>query len=272
MAYSAAQSCLRKGLTLAPFALTGPAVTDEYCVVTDEETGRSQKVKLCPAGSGKVKDEMSSFKDDKLLAIDYTHPTAVLNNAEFYVANNIPFVMGSTGGDRDALLKTVSAHPCVIAPNMGKQIVAVQLALENLAKDYPGSFDGYKLSVTESHQKTKADTSGTCLAVVKELKKLQGPNSPEFKDDDIVLLRDDASSEAFGVPPEYINKGHAHHTYKLTSPDGTTQFELQHDVNGRRIYADGTADAVVFLGKILDQGGDRRVYNMIDVLKGGAMN
>ena len=148
-----------------------------------------------------------------------------------------------------------------------------QLALENLAEKFPGCFDGYKLTVTESHQKTKADTSGTCLAVVDTLKQLQGKNSPDFdREGDIELLRDDASSLAFGVPEESLNAGHAHHTYRLTSDDGSTQFELQHDVNGRRIYAEGTADAVKFLSNHLDKGGEKRVYNMIDVLSAGALD
>ena len=34
-----------------------------------------------------------------------------------------------------------------------------------MARDFPGAFAGYKLEVTESHQKTKADTSGTAKAM-----------------------------------------------------------------------------------------------------------
>jgi hypothetical protein len=60
--------------------------------------------------------------------VDYTLPSAVNENAEFYCANALPFVMGTTGGDREALLASVAAagRYAVIAPNMGKQIVAFQ--------------------------------------------------------------------------------------------------------------------------------------------------
>lgn len=64
-----------------------------------------------------------------LIVVDYTLPTAVNENAAFYCANKLPFVMGTTGGDRERLAADVAAADsyAVIAPNMGKQIVAFQV-------------------------------------------------------------------------------------------------------------------------------------------------
>ena len=84
------------------------------------------------------------------------------------------------------------------------------------------------------------------------------------------LLRSDSDSLSFGVPQEFL-KGHAHHTYTLTSPDGTVTFELKHNVNGRRVYAEGSADAVRFLDEKVRGGREPRIYNMIDVLESGKM-
>ena len=72
-----------------------------------------------------------------LVAIDYTHPSAVNNNAALYARVGLPFVMGTTGGDRQKLEATVRANTdasfaAVIAPNMGKQIVALQAMLEQV--------------------------------------------------------------------------------------------------------------------------------------------
>ena len=102
------------------------------------------------------------------ICIDYTHPTAVNDNAKFYVAHKIPFVMGTTGGDRQDLESTVKngSIPAVIAPNMAKQIVGLQAMLEYGATTFPGLFKGFTLQVTESHQQAKADTSGTAKALV----------------------------------------------------------------------------------------------------------
>ena len=93
---------------------------------------------------------------------------------------------------------------------------------------------------------------------------------PGYLEEDIKMLRDDESSLAFGVPKEAMN-GHAFHTYTLTSADGTVQFQLQHNVSGRTVYAEGTADAVKFLASKVKSGMDGTVYSMIDVLQAGAL-
>ena len=47
-----------------------------------------------------------------LIVVDYTLPAAVNANAALYVANDQPFVMGTTGGDRGKLLKDVPTRSC----------------------------------------------------------------------------------------------------------------------------------------------------------------
>jgi 4-hydroxy-tetrahydrodipicolinate reductase len=254
--------------------MTGPEMEPSTITVVDAVSGKSSNVRLVPSND---KDEIikslaglrEAAGTDNVLAIDYTHPSAVNGNAIFYTEHKLPFVMGTTGGDRDQLLQDVQGHFCVIAPNMGKQIVAMQAALEDLATKFPGAFAGYKLTVTESHQKTKADTSGTAKAVIASIQKLASDDN--FTNDDITMLRDDEASLAFGVPKDALN-GHAYHTYTLTSPDGSVNFQLQHNVAGRTVYAEGTADAVKFLAQQVKSGNDTpRQYTMIDVLQAGAL-
>ena len=48
-------------------------------------------------------------------------------------------------------------------------------------------------------------------------------------------------------------------------------FELQHNVCGRRVYAEGTVDAIIFLAQIKAQKAKKRLYSMIDVLESGNM-
>ena len=48
-------------------------------------------------------------------------------------------------------------------------------------------------------------------------------------------------------------------------------FELKHNVCGRRIYAEGTVDAVRFLHDLRTSKPTKRLYNMIDVLESGRM-
>lgn len=274
MATAAAEACLRKGLKLAPAAMTGPDIEPMTITVYDPVSKKSTDVKLIPSTEKEeieatVAGLKTSCGEKNLLVIDFTHPSAVNGNALFYVENKLPFVMGTTGGDREKLLSDVSSanHFAVIAPNMAKQIVAMQAALEDLAAKYPGAFAGYKLACRESHQKTKADTSGTAKALIDSLTKL---SDDEFTYDDIEMIRDEKEALAFGVPEDAM-KGHAFHTYTLTSSDGSVQFQLQHNVAGRTIYAEGTADAVKFLAKKVQSESQGKVYTMINVLEEGAL-
>jgi len=274
MATAAAEACLRKGMKLTPVAMTGPDVNPMTIVVFDPISQKSTEVRLIPSTekeelSNIVEGLKASCGEKNVLAIDYTHPSAVNSNADFYVEQNLPFVMGTTGGDRRKLLDGVNGANkfAVIAPNMAKQIVAMQAALEDLANKFPGSFASYKIACKESHQKTKADTSGTAKAVIDSLKEL---SDDEFTYDDIEMIRDDQSAINFGVPESAMD-GHAFHRYTLTSADGTTQFALEHNVAGRTIYAEGTADAVKFLAGRLRKEAKGKVYSMIDVLEAGGL-
>eukprot|EP00560_Eucampia_antarctica_P000054 CAMPEP_0197832878 /NCGR_PEP_ID=MMETSP1437-20131217/16612_1 /TAXON_ID=49252 ORGANISM="Eucampia antarctica, Strain CCMP1452" /NCGR_SAMPLE_ID=MMETSP1437 /ASSEMBLY_ACC=CAM_ASM_001096 /LENGTH=332 /DNA_ID=CAMNT_0043436507 /DNA_START=48 /DNA_END=1046 /DNA_ORIENTATION=+ len=275
MAVASAEACLRKGLGISPVAMTGPNIEPQTITVTDSVTGKSSDVRLIPADN---KEEIESAIEglkagvedvNNLLVIDFTHPSAVNSNAIFYAENKIPFVMGTTGGDREQLVKDMQDAKAfaVIAPNMGKQIVALQAGLEDLAKKFPSAFSGYKMHVKESHQKTKADTSGTAKAIVESLTEL---SDDDFSVEDIEMIRDEEESMAFGVPEESMN-GHAFHTYTFTSPDSSVQFQLQHNVVGRTVYAEGTADAVKFLAGKIREETEGKIYNMIDVLEAGAL-
>lgn len=278
MAVASAEACLRKGLQISPVAMTGPAIEPQTITVTDSVTGRSSDVRLIPASNEEeIESALEGLKagiggnNKNLLVIDFTHPSAVNSNANFYAKNDMPFVMGTTGGDREQLMKDMEDAKAfaVIAPNMGKQIVALQAGLEDLANKFPAAFAGYKMTVKESHQKTKADTSGTAKAIVESLKQLSNDDGFSVADD-IEMVRDDKESMEFGVPEEYLN-GHAFHTYTFTSPDGTVQFQLQHNVVGRTVYAEGTADAVKFLAAKVHEEEEGKIYNMIDVLEAGAL-
>jgi 4-hydroxy-tetrahydrodipicolinate reductase len=155
---------------------------------------------------------------------------------------------------------------------MGKQVVAFQAAMKTMADNFPGAFSGYTLSVTESHQSSKVDTSGTAKAIVESFNAL----GCGFDIADATLVRDVPTQlapvpQGMGVPEEHL-LGHAFHTYKLVSADGTVAFEFQHNVCGRSIYAEGTVDAALFLRDRAEAGaGEKTVYDMIDVLREGGM-
>ncbi|CAN0042822.1 unnamed protein product, partial [Ectocarpus sp. 4 AP-2014] len=119
----------------------------------------------------------------------------------------------------------------------------------------------------ESHQSAKVDTSGTAKALAADFAKL---TAEDYDVKSINKVRDTEGQLAFGVPEEHLS-GHAFHTYSLKSNDGTVEFQFRHNVCGRLMYAEGTADAVEFLAGKARSGADKRVYNMLDVLREGGM-
>jgi len=177
----------------------------------------------------------------------------------------------------------------VIAPQMGKQVVAFQAVMEMMGDVFPGAFSGYDLRVIESHQSSKRDTSGTAKVRAALLvcalgrragteggafcrwrvpdpssaaaaaspsrtaaRFLNAPSRPlstptraqaivgsfkqlgvDFDVDRIEMVRErEAQVEEMHVPEEHL-LGHAYHTYRLSSPDGSVGFEFQHNVCGR---------------------------------------
>ena len=255
--------------------LTEAAMTGPNMPATVEVEGVGTVTLVDPSAEG-AKDKIKAAVEkargefDVVLAVDFTHPTAVNANADLFNELKLPFVMGTTGGDRERLMESTqkAKNPAVIAPNMCKQVVAFQAMMDSMATRFPGSFNGYTLSVTESHQKTKADTSGTAKAVVKSLSAMVG--GPAFEESQIKKVRGDDESKAFGVPEQFLT-GHAWHTYRLESGDKTVAFEFQHNINGRATYAEGVADAVEFLAAKIVAKAKPKIYSMIDVLEAGGM-
>lgn len=297
MGLEIASACVRRGMRLAPVALTGPNMPGSVDVELPD--GSSQTIRLvagpsdlsapadapCEAAGAELASlkQAATAQGGALVCIDFTHPTAVNPNGAWYARHGLPYVMGTTGGDRAALtsgVESCAGQYAVIAPNMAKGIVALQAGLARMAEDFPGAFEGYTLRVTESHQKTKADTSGTAKAISASLAALAADSA--WGDDRIVRIRDEADAmagaptEAGGygrlnpVPAEAIN-GHAYHTYSLVAPDGSVEFQFRHNVNGRAVYAEGTADAALYLAARMAEGSAKRLYTMVDILEGGGM-
>ena len=248
-------------ITVLPYSLTGPEIDVPSChvgetaidlILPDQRDDRIEAIKRA---------------EGPFISVDFTHPTAVNANAEFYCRYQLPFVMGTTGGDREFLMATVqkSSIAAVIAPNMAKQIVGFQAMMDYAAQQFPNLFKGYRLTIRESHQMGKADTSGTAKAMVGYFNKM----GVEYSPDQIEKERDpERQLNMWGIPAECLT-GHGWHTYTLISADETTKFEFVHNINGREIYAEGTLDAVLFLSRQLARSAGGKVFSMIDVLKAG---
>ncbi|GLJ25623.1 hypothetical protein SUGI_0490860 [Cryptomeria japonica] len=246
MGRAVAEAALSAGLQHVPLSLTSLPLGHQKVQIGDVE------VDLRSASEKDAVFDLILKKYPNVVVVDYTVPSAVNENAELYCRMGVPFVMGTTGGDRKNLLDVVrkSNNYAGIVPQMGKQVVAFQAAMEIMVEQFPGAFSGYKLDVQ--------NLTSQRLGVSCDL-------------DQIKKVRDRTEQiEKMGVPENYLG-GHAFHTYRLTSPDNTVAFQFQHNVCGRSIYAQGTVDAVLFLAKKVKSNAEKRLYNMIDVLREGNM-
>ncbi len=243
-------------LVLYPYALTGQDVEGSKVNVG------SLEVSLIKPDEREV---FLALGDKPYISVDFTHPSAVNSNAEFYCQGGLHFVMGTTGGDRKELEEIVrnSNIVVVIAPNMAKQIVAFQAMMKYASDTFPDAFKGYSLEITESHQKGKLDTSGTAKAMIEYFNALGIP----FTKDQIKMVREPSEQLNMGIPEDALT-GHGWHTYTLKSGDDSVLFQFTHNVNGREVYADGTLSGIRYLAQKIEAGEKGKVYSMMDVLKG----
>ena len=197
------------------------------------------------------------------ISIDYTHPSAVNLNADFYCKHNLPFIMGTTGGDRTSLVQRVvqSDNLAIIDTALGVLPLFVRYALETVSNYYSGSLKGYTFQLTESHQKGKADVSAFARAIA-GCAKVAGM---DFDVKQIRSVREPEEQIARGISPEAVF-GHASHDFSITSPEGSATFSVQLMIKGRRHYAEGTFLAMDFLSKKIASGEKGKVYSMNDVL------
>lgn len=245
-------------------SMTGPEITQELFT-----TQSKRNIKLFPGVVPPVFTYQAPEDSGigRLLAMDATVFSAVNDNAEKYCEHHIPFVMLTTGGDREKLVRTVeqSDIPAVISPNMSVPIIILMSMLEWAAKtylDFP--LLDYELTTDESHQAGKKDKSGTAIAIGKIFKRLGVKHTEEA---DIHAIRDPREQRAMGIPESALG-GHAYHSYVITPPNGNLTLMFGHNIIGRETYVDGAMMALEFLAKKVEEGVKGKVFTMEDVLKG----
>jgi 4-hydroxy-tetrahydrodipicolinate reductase len=197
------------------------------------------------------------------LIVDFTLPKSVNYNAELYCHSGIPFVMGTTGGNREKLVEVVkkSDISAVVATNMAAPVVMFQAMIKFAAENFPHALDGFKLVIRESHQAEKIDPSGTAISLLDSFEVLGMP----LRHEQIIMVRDTVVQEVeMGIPKQYLS-GHGYHTYTLLSRDGTVMLQHRHNVLGRNVYVDGALRARFLAPRRGEKG---NVYSMIDVLRG----
>jgi len=245
---------------LVPLSFTGPEITDRTW-----SYGNTEVTLVLPENRESARPQIERHRP--FIAVDYSLPNAVMSNCEDYCRSGWPFVVGTTGADYTEMKSRVAATSiCAVAnPNMSIPIVLIQSALAFLADNFPSALAGWTAGITESHQQGKVDTSGTAKHLVGYFNRL----GVQIELDQIEKIREpERQRREVGIPEEHLG-GHAYHTYRLHSPDGTVELGIVHNVLGRRTYALGTLKSVKFLQEQLDSGARGQLFSMLDVLRQG---
>lgn len=101
MGQAVAEAALRAGVELVPFTLCGPG---------EQKPVDIEGHKIALVGPEERDAKVAELKKQypNLMAVDYTLPDAIHSMVDFYVKHDIPFVMGTTGGDRAKINAQVS--------------------------------------------------------------------------------------------------------------------------------------------------------------------
>lgn len=192
-------------------SLTGPRkVTQRY----NGKTGF--KTLFAPPQHYSVIQETAKEWPD-LIAIDFTQPNGVEENVNLYCSNNIPFIMGTTGGNRDILPSLVqnSNISAVIATNMSAPVVMLINMFIFAAENCPNTLKNWEIQIVESHQAKKEDVSGTALTIGEIMK---GLGVKFIGAENIRKIRTELEQILTGIPKDALG-GHGWHKYQLLSPD-----------------------------------------------------
>lgn len=238
-----------EGYELLPFAMTSKRHRTETIQLGN------QRVKLNDYVPFDIRQRTGA------IAVDYSTPQTANSNALEYTLLRLPFVMGTTGGNREELEALVRRSPVsvVIAPNMAVEVVTIQDELNAMLVNTPEAFEGWNLTIRESHQATKKDVSGTAVAFQRQLEALGAT-----MDGKIESIRDPQAQRELGIQSL---DGHAYHWITLTSPDGDTR-QFRTSIEGRQVYIAGTLMAIDFLNQRMKEGSRGEVFTMSDVIRG----
>jgi 4-hydroxy-tetrahydrodipicolinate reductase len=145
-----------------------------------------------PAGAGAVVEGVETdasldalTKAEADVAVDFTHPKAVMENVRWCVAHQVHAVVGTTGITPDDLeeirvLTQSGGANVVVAPNFAIGAVLMMRFAEQAARYLPAA------EIVELHHDGKVDApSGTAIATAHRIAAARGPDAPAAAGGDV---------------------------------------------------------------------------------------
>lgn len=184
------------------------------------------------------------------VAVDFTHPDAVMGNLEWCIANGLSVVVGTSGFDEERLAKVAAwladapGQGVVIAANFG---IAAVLMMKFAAQAAPW-FDS--VEIVEMHHPGKADApSGTAMrtAELMAAARRQADCEP-MPDATVTALEGARGANVEGIPIHSLRvAGLVAHQEVLLGGSGET-LTIRHDSLDRASFMPGVLLAVRLVG------------------------
>ena len=198
-----------------------------------------------PLGIEISKDLKSSLRDSKPdVAIDFTHPNTVLENARTILGAGVHAVIGTTGLSEAALdeIKKLCAKNkvnCIVAPNFAIGAVLMMMFSRTAAKYMPS------VEIIELHHDKKADSpSGTAIKTAELILSEMGKKLNKGKASEIENLEGARGADLNGIRIHSVRlPGHVAHQEVIFGGLGQT-LTIRHDSISRESFMPGVIMAV----------------------------
>ncbi|MBK5200450.1 MAG: 4-hydroxy-tetrahydrodipicolinate reductase [Spirochaetaceae bacterium] len=196
------------------------------------------------------------------VAIDFSHPSCIIDNIKFYIQNNIPAVIGTTGWyDKLEELKLLAKdYPQSSIIYSGNFSIGVSLYREvvKMASKLFGTNGSYDVFVNEIHHREKADSpSGTASMIADVIKdNFDGKNK-------IVTERLDHKIDKQEFHVSSTRGGWVPGTHSVTFDSPFDSVELIHRARTREGFARGAVLASMW---IEDKKGFFTLDDFVDTL------
>ncbi len=184
--------------------------------------------------------------------IEFTHPTAVLDNVKALLPLGLPLVVGTTGwNDKHAEINELAGKVGGTVMTAGNFSIGVNMfykIVEEAAK-IMAEYKDYDVATWEMHHNQKADSpSGTALEIARRVQ-MGYKNKTE--------IVTDAFHERPAVNQLHVSStrcGNVPGTHKVFFDGTADTIELTHTARSREGFAVGAVDALVKLDSALKSG------------------
>jgi len=216
--------------TSNPVALTGLKIKDQlidepYRLRYAEKNGIDL---VAPESHDDILAVLKDMHKDSLIGINFATKEGFDVNFKF-AEHKIPFIYGGTGAtdeQKTELKEAVRRNniPAIMSSNMCSHIVGLQKTMNNISNISQINLAYHNLSIIESHQEGKQDTSGTAKDMINYFNKM-GTNYQVETLKKGGMIREPEEQLKIGIPKEYLS-GHGWHNYILYSQEKSESIDM----------------------------------------------